>query len=101
MPSIYKALPYWRNKTRKIIDFQKRISYLTIEKWNAIPLELRDKIGTIYGCDDCQLDCPFNNQAALIIEKALQQRDSIINKSLLELFVWTINDFDKYLLFEE
>ncbi|MEY8716941.1 tRNA epoxyqueuosine(34) reductase QueG [Francisella philomiragia] len=81
----------------KMIDSRKCISYLTIENKGSIPLELRDKIGTrIYGCDDCQLVCPFNNNAPITTEKDFQQRDFLINKPLLELFSWTRKDFDKY-----
>lgn len=84
-------------KNGKMVDSRKCISYLTIENKGAIPLELRDKIGTrVYGCDDCQLVCPFNNGAPNTQEKDFQQREFLVNKPLLELFAWTKNDFDKY-----
>ncbi|KFJ44703.1 4Fe-4S double cluster binding domain protein [Francisella tularensis] len=80
-----------------MIDSRKCISYLTIENKGTIPLELRDKIGTrIYGCDDCQLVCPFNNYAPITTEKDFQQRDFLVNKPLLELLAWSEKDFDKY-----
>ncbi|AFJ43462.1 hypothetical protein APD56_01395 [Francisella orientalis] len=80
-----------------MINLRKCISYLTIENRGSIPLELRDKIGTrIYGCDDCQLVCPFNNNTPVTTEKDFQQRDFLISKPLLELFSWSRNNFDKY-----
>lgn len=80
----------------KMIDSRKCISYLTIENKGAIPLELRDKIGTrIYGCDDCQLVCPFNDGAPTTNEEDFKQRDFLVDKPLLELFNWTKVDFDK------
>ncbi|AIT08832.1 [Fe-S]-binding protein [Candidatus Francisella endociliophora] len=80
----------------KMIDSKKCISYLTIENKGNIPLEFRDKIGTrIYGCDDCQLVCPFNNEAPISLEKDFKQRDFLVNKPLLELFNWSERDFDK------
>ncbi|API86929.1 tRNA epoxyqueuosine(34) reductase QueG [Francisella uliginis] len=92
-----KLCPTGAIQPGKMIDSRKCISYLTIENKNAIPLELRDKIGTrIYGCDDCQLVCPFNNDAPTTTEKDFQQRDFLVNKPLLELFAWTRDDFDKY-----
>ncbi|QIV95951.1 epoxyqueuosine reductase [Allofrancisella inopinata] len=81
----------------KMIDSRKCISYLTIENKGAIPLEFRDKIGTrIYGCDDCQLVCPFNNQAPVTTEQDFQQRNFLVNRPLLELFSWSKEDFDNY-----
>ncbi|WP_150468297.1 tRNA epoxyqueuosine(34) reductase QueG [Francisella sp. SYW-9] len=92
-----KLCPTGAIQPGKMIDSRKCISYLTIENKNAIPLELRDKIGTrIYGCDDCQLVCPFNNDAPMTTEKDFQQREFLVNKPLLELFAWTRDDFDKY-----
>lgn len=80
----------------KMIDSRKCISYLTIENKGAIPLELRDKIGTrIYGCDDCQLVCPFNNEAPTTNEEGFKQRDFLVDRPLLELLNWTEKDFDK------
>ena len=80
----------------KMIDSKRCISYLTIENKNAIPLEFRDAIGTrIYGCDDCQLVCPFNNSAPETKEDDFQLREFLVNRPLLELYNWTANDFDK------
>lgn len=91
-----KLCPTGAIQNGKMIDSRKCISYLTIENKGAIPLELRDKIGTrIYGCDDCQLVCPFNNNAPTTSEKDFQQRNFLVNRPLLELFAWTENDFDK------
>lgn len=92
-----KLCPTGAIQQGKMIDSRKCVSYLTIENKGAIPLELRDKIGTrIYGCDDCQLVCPFNDQAPMTTEEDFQQRDFLVNRPLLELLAWTQNDFDKY-----
>ncbi|ABK89664.1 tRNA epoxyqueuosine(34) reductase QueG [Francisella tularensis subsp. novicida] len=92
-----KLCPTGAIQPGKMIDSRKCISYLTIENKGTIPLELRDKIGTrIYGCDDCQLVCPFNNYAPITTEKDFQQRDFLVNKPLLELLAWSEKDFDKY-----
>lgn len=80
----------------KMIDSLKCISYLTIENKNAIPLEFRDAIGTrIYGCDDCQLVCPFNNCAPQTKEKDFQLREFLVNKPLLDIYSWNSMDFDR------
>lgn len=80
----------------KLIDARKCISYLTIENKGSIPIKFRDAIGTrIYGCDDCQLVCPFNNSAPKTKEKDFQLREFLVNRPLLELYSWNENDFDK------
>jgi len=80
----------------KILDARKCISYLTIESKTAIPEELRALIGNrIYGCDDCQLVCPWNRFAKPTQEKDFQPRHSLDNTDLLSLFAWDEQSFLK------
>jgi epoxyqueuosine reductase len=77
-----------------VVDGRRCISYLTIELQDAIPVEFRQAIGNrIYGCDDCQLVCPWNRYAQLSAEKDFQKRPQIANKSLLELWQWDEQTF--------
>jgi epoxyqueuosine reductase len=72
------------------LDARRCISYLTIELRDAIPLELRPLIGNrIYGCDDCQLICPWNKFAKFSQEKDFQPRHDLHTPELLDLFAWT------------
>ncbi|MGB1237783.1 MAG: tRNA epoxyqueuosine(34) reductase QueG, partial [Pseudomonadales bacterium] len=72
-----------------ILDAKRCISYLTIESKAPIPLELRPKMGNrIFGCDDCQLVCPWNKFAKLSAEDDFKPRNTLDNISLLELFGW-------------
>ena len=81
----------------KTIDSRKCISYLTIENKGAIPVEFRSKIGSrIYGCDDCQMVCHFNNDAPMTLENDFMSRDILVNRTLLELFRWSEQEFLKY-----
>jgi epoxyqueuosine reductase len=74
------------------------ISYLTIEHKSAIPVELRPLIGNrVYGCDDCQLVCPWNGFAGISGEKDFQVRNGLDGASLVELFAWSEADFDERL----
>ncbi len=76
------------------LDARLCISYLTIEHQGSIPLELRRPIGNrIYGCDDCQLVCPWNKFAQLSVEPDFQARHQLDRASLLELFAWTEPQF--------
>src|SRR3990167_2216792 len=72
------------------LDARRCISYLTIELRTAIPIELRPLIGNrIYGCDDCQLICPWNKFARSSKEKDFHPRESLHSADLLTLFSWT------------
>ncbi len=76
------------------LDARRCISYLTIELREAIPLELRPLMGNrIYGCDDCQLVCPWNKFAKHTNEKDFYPRHSLTSPDLLALFAWTEDDF--------
>jgi epoxyqueuosine reductase len=79
------------------LDARLCISYLTIELRGSIPLELRSMIGNrIYGCDDCQLVCPWNKYAKLSSEKDFSPRSSITDRQLPELFAWSEEQFLLY-----
>ncbi|MCK0510842.1 tRNA epoxyqueuosine(34) reductase QueG [Aromatoleum buckelii] len=76
------------------VDARRCISYLTIELKGAIPEDLRPLIGNrIYGCDDCQLVCPWNRFAQLTAEPDFAPRHGLDRASLVELFRWTEPDF--------
>ncbi|HEY5994360.1 MAG TPA: tRNA epoxyqueuosine(34) reductase QueG [Gallionellaceae bacterium] len=71
------------------LDARRCISYLTIEFKGSIPLELRPLIGNrIYGCDDCQLICPWNRFAKISAESDFAVRHGLDNIKLTELFAW-------------
>jgi epoxyqueuosine reductase len=76
------------------LDARRCISYLTIEFKGSIPLELRPLIGNrIYGCDDCQLVCPWNSFAQVSPETDFAVRHRLDDVSLLELFSWSEDEF--------
>ncbi|WP_448547640.1 tRNA epoxyqueuosine(34) reductase QueG [Thalassotalea fusca] len=76
------------------VDARRCISYLTIELRGAIPEEFRPLIGNrIYGCDDCQLICPWNKFASLTNEDDFSPRQQLDEISLLTLFAWTETEF--------
>ncbi|WDE12290.1 tRNA epoxyqueuosine(34) reductase QueG [Thalassomonas haliotis] len=76
------------------VDARRCISYLTIELRDAIPEEFRPLIGNrIYGCDDCQLICPWNKFAKLGQEDDFQPRNNFDDVSLLTLFAWSETEF--------
>ncbi|HEY4069819.1 MAG TPA: tRNA epoxyqueuosine(34) reductase QueG [Burkholderiaceae bacterium] len=76
------------------LDARRCISYLTIEEPGAIPLELRPLIGNrIYGCDDCQLACPWNKFAARSPLPDFDAREGLGSASLLELWRWDEAEF--------
>ncbi len=71
------------------LDARRCISYLTIEHAGPIPKELRPLMGNhIYGCDDCQLVCPWNRYARVTTEEDFFPRENLDAASLLELFAW-------------
>lgn len=77
-----------------VVDARRCISYLTIELDGAIPEELRPLIGNrIYGCDDCQMICPWNRFAPLTDEADFYPRDDLYQPSLLELYRWDEQTF--------
>ncbi|TYK66518.1 tRNA epoxyqueuosine(34) reductase QueG [Colwellia echini] len=72
------------------VDARRCISYFTIESAEAIPEELRPLMGNrIYGCDDCQLICPWNKYAKIGLVDDFQARNNLDDVSLLELFSWS------------
>lgn len=76
------------------LDARRCISYLTIELRDAIPLALRPLIGNrIYGCDDCQIVCPWNKFAKPTQEKAFHPRHHLSAPELIDLFSWTEKEF--------
>lgn len=80
-----------------VLDARRCISYLTIELKTAIPLSLRSLIGNrIYGCDDCQLVCPWNKFARTTTEKAFHPRHKLETADLISLFSWEEETFLRY-----
>jgi epoxyqueuosine reductase len=76
------------------VDARRCISYLTIEFKGVIPVEFRPLIGNrVFGCDDCQLVCPWNRFAKLSAEKDFSARHNLDSGSLIELFAWTHAEF--------
>jgi epoxyqueuosine reductase len=79
-----------------VLDARRCISYLTIEHKGSIDPELRPLMGNrIYGCDDCQLVCPWNKFAQLSREADFAPRHDLDNSTLVDLFAWTSEDFDQ------
>ena len=79
------------------LDARRCISYLTIEHAGAIPLELRPLIGNrIYGCDDCQLACPWNKFAQRSALPDFDERQGLTGQQLVTLFAWTEEEFLRY-----
>ena len=78
------------------LDARRCISYLTIEHHGAIPEELRPLMGNrIYGCDDCQVVCPWNKYSRVAVEKDFAVRNGLDDAKLTDLFAWTGEEFDK------
>jgi epoxyqueuosine reductase len=76
------------------LDARRCISYLTIELRASIPVEFRRAMGNrIYGCDDCQLVCPWNKFSRLSVERDFAVRHGLDAPSLIELFAWTEQQF--------
>jgi epoxyqueuosine reductase len=80
------------------LDARRCISYLTIELKTAIPIEFRKAIGNrIYGCDDCQIVCPWNKFAQKTAVPDFAARNDLDSTTLIDLFAWTENEFDERL----
>ncbi|WP_312488393.1 tRNA epoxyqueuosine(34) reductase QueG [Massilia timonae] len=78
------------------LDARRCISYLTIELKNSIPEELRPLIGNrIYGCDDCQVACPWNKFAQRAAVPDFDERNGLGGGDLLELFAWDEEEFNR------
>jgi len=76
------------------LDARRCIAYLTIELKEAIPEDLRPLIGNrIFGCDDCQLVCPWNKFAQPTREEDFAPRHGLDGAKLTELFAWTEEEF--------
>jgi len=76
------------------LDARRCVSYLTIELRGAIPLELRARMGNrIFGCDDCQLACPWNRFARPTREGDFYPRQGLDSATLRALFAWSESEF--------
>jgi epoxyqueuosine reductase len=79
------------------VDARRCISYLTIELRGAIPVELRAMMGNrVFGCDDCQLVCPWNRFARFSEEDDFAPRHDLDETTLLRLFAWSEDEFLRY-----
>ena len=80
------------------LDARRCISYLTIEHGGSIPEALRPLMGNrIYGCDDCQLVCPWNKYAHTTREADFAVRNGLDAARLVDLFAWTEDEFNRRL----
>jgi epoxyqueuosine reductase len=80
------------------LDARRCISYLTIELKGSIPVELRPLIGNrVYGCDDCQVVCPWNKFAQHSSLPDFDVRNGLDNAEMVELFTWTEEEFNRRL----
>ena len=78
------------------LDARRCISYLTIESAEPIPEELRPLLGNrVFGCDDCQLVCPWNRYARQSEVLDFAPRHGLDSASLIELFAWSEADFEQ------
>lgn len=78
------------------LDARKCISYLTIELKSSIPINLRPLIGNrVFGCDDCQIICPWNKFAKPTDEQDFKPRHGLDDADMLGLFLWTEQEFEK------
>ena len=77
------------------VDARRCISYLTIELRSTIPIRFRRQMGNrIYGCDDCQLICPWNRFSPSSQEADFQVRQQLDRQTLLQLFAWSEEQFN-------
>ena len=80
------------------LDARRCISYLTIELKGSIPVELRPLIGNrVYGCDDCQLVCPWNKFAQHATLPDFDVRNGLGSATMVELFAWDEDEFNRRL----
>lgn len=80
-----------------VLDARRCISYLTIENKGSIPQTLRSAIGNrIFGCDDCQIICPWNKFAKLTRETSFHIRHQLQQSNLIDLFNWNETQYLKY-----
>lgn len=80
-----------------VVDSRRCISYLTIEYEGVIPEEFRQAIGNrIYGCDDCQLVCPWNKFTEPTEEQGFKAQQALSNPDLLALWQWDEKQFLNY-----
>ena len=78
------------------LDARRCISYLTIEHHGAIPEALRPLMGNrIYGCDDCQLVCPWNKYAKVANDPDFAVRNGLDSAGLVDLFAWSEEEFNR------
>jgi len=81
-----------------LLDARRCISYLTIELAGPIPEPLRPLLGNrIYGCDDCQLACPWNRFSMMTDVTDFLPRQGLDHARLVELFAWTEAEFNERL----
>jgi epoxyqueuosine reductase len=79
------------------LDARRCISYLTIELKGSIPVEFREPMGNrVFGCDDCQLICPWNKWAKPTQEQDFTPRHSLDDTELTRLFLWSEEEYLKY-----
>ncbi|WP_145127321.1 tRNA epoxyqueuosine(34) reductase QueG [Pseudomonas sp. URMO17WK12:I11] len=72
-----------------VLDARRCISYLTIELKGPIPVQLRSMMGNrVFGCDDCQIVCPWNRFAKPSREQDFQPRHGLENAELAQMFLW-------------
>lgn len=77
-----------------VLDANKCISYLTIENSGPIPEVLRSKMGNrVFGCDDCQLVCPWNRFSSHSTETDFKPRHNLADEDLITLFNWSEEEF--------
>jgi epoxyqueuosine reductase len=80
----------------KQLDARRCISYLTIELKDAIPEDLREPIGNrVFGCDDCQLFCPWNRYARATADKDFAPRHGLDSQALVDLLSWSKATFEE------